>query len=368
MEKLKFLIVGLGNQGTFYARLFLEGKIKNGELAAVCDADKARIAAFSDRFSFGGKTYLDYRSAYEDGGFNAVIVATPHYSHAEIVTFFLDRNVNVLCDKPAGVYAKQVEAMNESARRSKATFSMMFNQRTSPVYALMRQMIASGKLGKVTRVVWQITDWFRTESYYKSGGWRATWKGEGGGVLINQCPHQLDLLVYILGKLPKAVNAFCGYGKWHDVEVEDDVTAYMEYDDGATGVFIATTGEAPGKNLLEISGTLGRLVCENGTQLTFYKNEIDSLVFSKTSEQGFSKPNVERVQLKPQGDNAQHVGIINNFTNAVLGLETLFVDGTEGILSVQLMNAMELSGWEGGKRVSIPVDPDEYLKKLNKLR
>ena len=279
----------------------------------------------------------------------------------------LKRGIHVICEKPAGVYAKQVKEMNEAAAKSNALFGMMFNQRTNCLYRKMKELIAAGELGQLQRITWIITNWFRTQGYYDSGSWRATWTGEGGGVLINQCPHQLDLVQWIVGELPVAVNGFCHYGKWHDIEVEDDVTAYLRYANGATGVFITTTGEAPGTNRLEISGTKGKLVCD-GETLQWYRNDADSMEFSRNSQPGFGGINTECIEVETDGKNPQHSGIINNFANAILGLEPLFVDGRDGIAGVELMNAIEYSGWLGGVEVSFPVDEDAYLAKLNEYR
>jgi len=228
-------------------------------------------------------------------------------------------------------------------------------------------MIRAGEIGEIQRVTWIITDWFRTEYYYESGDWRATWNGEGGGVLINQCPHQLDLVQWVVGMLPKSVSGFCQYGKWHDIEVEDDVTAFFEYENGATGMFITTTGETPGTNRFEVSGTKGKLLCENN-ELYFVKNETDSRIFAKEAEVFFGRPKNEKILVETDGQYPQHTGIINNFTAALLGTEELFVSGTDGIAGVELMNAIEYSGWLGGKRVSLPVDEDAYLAMLNEHR
>jgi predicted dehydrogenase len=231
----------------------------------------------------------------------------------------------------------------------------------------MREIIASGGIGKLQRFTWIVTNWYRTQSYYESGGWRATWAGEGGGVLINQCPHQLDLLQWVLGAMPVSVRAVCEYGKWHDIEVEDDVTAFLRFESGATGVFITTTGETPGTNRFEVSGTGGKLLCENDC-IKYYKNRCDSIEFSLTSDKGFATPGCDLVLDEPRGANPQHLGIINNFANAVLGLEPLFIDGREGIRGVELMNAIELSGWKSGAEVTLPVDEEEYLDYLNRFR
>lgn len=370
MDKVRFGVIGLGNQGRNYILgLFDGGKIvPEGVVTAACDYNPAKIDALKNDTLNKDITYFsDYKEMLDSGLCDVILVETPHYQHPEIVMACLDRGLNVICDKPAGVYTKQVREMNEFAKGKNAHFAMMFNQRTNCVYRKMKEIIAQGGIGDIQRVNWVITNWFRTQQYYDSGSWRATWAGEGGGVLINQCPHQLDLVQWVVGKLPVKVNGFCKYGKWHDVEVEDEVTAYFEYDNGATGVFITTTGEAPGVNRFEVSGTMGRLVVEDD-QLVWYKNDKDSQEFSKNALNGFSAPKVEKIIVETDGKNPQHQGIINNFINALLGKEEFFVEGTEGINGVELMNAIELSGWKGGAPVTIPVNEEEYLKELNERR
>ena len=374
MEKVRFGIIGLGNQGTSYTWLFDNGQIENGVISALCDIDGAKIDAMKEKrkaengAACSEVTYFeDYREMLDSGLCDAVLVETPHYFHPEMAIECLKRDINVVVEKPAGVYTKQVREMNEAASRSKALFGMMFNQRTDCLYRKMREIIAGGGIGSLQRVTWIITDWYRTQSYYDSGSWRATWDGEGGGVLFNQCPHQLDLVQWVVGASPVSVRGFLEYGKWHDVEVEDEATAFFTYANGATGMFITTTGEAPGSNRFEVSGTLGKLVCERG-ELTWYKNDTDSAEFSKTSENGFARPKVEIENVETDKNNPQHKGIINNFANAILGIEPLFVPGTDGIAGVELMNAIELSGWLGGKEVSLPVDEELYLTELNKRR
>ncbi len=250
-----------------------------------------------------------------------------------------------MCEKPAGVYTKAVREMNEAAEKSGKVFGMMFNQRTNCVYRKMREMVQNGQLGELKRVNWIITDWYRTQIYYDSGDWRATWDGEGGGVLLNQCPHQLDLLQWICG-LPKTVQAFCQEGKWHDIEVEDDVTAYLQFANGATGVFVTTTGDAPGTNRFEVTGTLGKLVCEND-KLTFWKLAQDEREFCRTATEGFAQPHCQQVQVETDGENPQHVGVLNAFAGKILHGTPLVAEGTEGIRGLTLSNAMHLSSWLG---------------------
>ncbi len=366
MDKVRFGVIGLGNQGSFYINsLFGGGEIEGGVVTAVCDINPDKIEAIRKAGKAeGAAEFTDYLKMLDSGLVDAVLVETPHYFHPEMVTECLKRNIHVICDKPAGVYTKQVREMNEAAASSGAMFCMMFNQRTNSLYIKMREMIADGAIGKIKRVTWKITDWFRTQTYYDSGSWRATWAGEGGGVLINQCPHQLDLVSWVVGENPKRVTAFCGYGKWHDVEVEDEVTAYFEYENGATGVFVTTTGEYPGTNRLEISGTKGKLLCEAG-KLEYFKNSEDSDEWIKTSDKAFAGPGMERTEVKTDGSNPQHAGVINMFIDALKNKKPAPVLGEEGINGVMLMNAIELSGWLN-KTVELPVDEELYLSELNK--
>ena len=371
MKTVRYGIIGLGAQGTRYAiNIFEKGKAENAVLTAMCDINPEAIEIMKQKTANKDVEYFaDYIEMLDSGLCDAVLIEVPHYQHPEMVMECLKRDINVICEKPAGVYTAQVREMNEAAEKSNAVFGMMFNQRTNCIYRKMREMIAAGEIGEIQRVTWIITDWYRTQKYYNSGNWRASWEGEGGGVLINQSTHQLDLVQWVTGKLPVAVNGFCKYGKWHDVEIEDDVTAYFEYDNGATGVFITTTGEYPGTNRFEVSGTKGKLTCE-GETLVFSKNSIDSREYSINSAntQMFDSPTFEKIIVETDGKNPQHVGIINNFTNALLGCEELIAKGVDGIAGVELMNAIELSGWHSGARVTLPVDEKEYLDELNRHR
>ena len=260
---------------------------------------------------------------------DAVIVAVPHYQHPELTIYGLQHGLHVLCEKPAGVYTKQVREMIEVSEKSDKVFAMMFNQRTNCVYRKMHELVHSGELGAIKRVNWIITDWYRTQIYYDSGAWRATWNGEGGGVLLNQCPHQLDLLTWICG-VPTKVRAFCHEGKWHDIEVEDDVTAYMEFENGATGVFVTTTGDAPGTNRFEIDLEMGKLVCEDD-KLILHRLAVNEREFCKTATDGFAKPECTVEEVETDGRNEQHVGVMNAFANKILGKGELVAPGREGI-------------------------------------
>ena len=365
MTKVRLGIIGVGNMGSGHAANILAGKCPEIELTAVADRREARRQWAKDTLPEGTAIFEEGSDLIQSGLCDAVHICTPHYQHPTLAMEAFAAGLHVMCEKPAGVYTKAVREMNEAAEKSGKVFAMMFNQRTNCVYRKMHEMVHSGQLGELKRVNWIITDWYRTQIYYDSGDWRATWEGEGGGVLLNQCPHQLDLLQWICG-LPKTVQAFCQEGKWHDIEVEDDVTAYLQFANGATGVFVTTTGDAPGTNRFEVTGTLGKLVCEND-KLTFWKLAQDEREFCRTATEGFAQPQCQQVEVETDGENPQHVGVLNAFAGKILHGTPLVAEGTEGLGGLTLSNAMHLSSWLG-RAVDILFDEELFLSELNKRR
>lgn len=365
MTKVRLGIIGVGNMGSGHAANILAGKCPEIELTAVADRREARRQWAKDTLPEGTAIFEEGSDLIQSGLCDAVHICTPHYQHPTLAMEAFAAGLHVMCEKPAGVYTKAVREMNEAAEKSGKVFAMMFNQRTNCVYRKMHEMVHSGQLGELKRVNWIITDWYRTQIYYDSGDWRATWEGEGGGVLLNQCPHQLDLLQWICG-LPKTVQAFCQEGKWHDIEVEDDVTAYLQFANGATGVFVTTTGDAPGTNRFEVTGTLGKLVCEND-KLIFWKLAQDEREFCRTATEGFAQPQCQQVEVETDGENLQHVGVLNAFAGKILHGTPLVAEGTEGLGGLTLSNAMHLSSWLG-RAVDIPFDEELFLSELNKRR
>ena len=365
MDKVRFGIVGCGNMGTGHAKNFREGKIENGVLTAVCDINPNKFNRFKENFGDSISYFNSAEDMYKSGLCDCVMICTPHYSHPELSILALDCGLHCIVEKPAGVYTLQVKEMLARAEKSDKILGIMFNQRTNPAFKTMKKMIADGKIGDIKRTNWIITDWYRTQYYYDTGAWRATWAGEGGGVLYNQAPHQLDLFQWIVGMSPSKVHAFCHYGKWHDIEVEDDVTCYVEYPNGATGVFITTTADAPGTNRFEVTGTLGTLIFESDK--LYYKQLLkDERVHCKEATKGFETPEtLPTVEIELEGDNPQHVGITNNIANAILGLEPIYAPAKDGLAGVQLANAMHLSSWLG-KEVSLPIDDELFYEELKK--
>ncbi len=364
METVRMGVIGIGGMGSNHCRQIAAGNIPGMVLTAVADVRESRREwakkELPDAVVFdSGEALLD------SGTVDAVLIATPHYFHPYFAIEAMKRGLHVLSEKPAGVYTKQVREMNRQADQSNVVFGLMFNQRTSPVYRKMREIVQGGEYGAVKRVNWIITDWYRTQAYYDSGDWRATWDGEGGGVLLNQCPHNLDLLQWICG-MPSSVQAFCNEGRWHHIEVEDDVTAYLEYPNGATGVFITSTGDAPGTNRFEIDLERAKIVSEHG-KLTMYVLEENEREFCFTSKEGFAQPKGEWITVETPGENTQHNGVLAAFASAILNGTELVAKGQEGIYGLTLSNAMHLSGWLG-KKIELPLDEDLFLSELNKRR
>ncbi len=363
MNKLRLGIIGIGNMGSSHINNILSGKCPDIEVAAVADIDPARLKWAAENLPETVAKFDDAESMLDSNTIDAAIVAVPHYLHPKYAIACIKRGLHVMVEKPAGVYTKQVREMNEAAKNADVVFGMMFNQRTDHIYRKMHEIVHSGELGQIRRTNWIITNWYRPQAYYDSGSWRATWSGEGGGVLLNQCPHNLDLWQWICG-MPVKINAHLHFGKWHDIEVEDDVTAYVEYANGATGVFVTSTADTPGTNRFEITLEKGKLLSENN-KLFMWKLEQSEPEFSKTNKQAFGSPKAEFSQVETDGKSEQHVGVLNAFASAVLHGKKLIAGGEEGINSLTLSNAMHLSAWLK-KEIELPFDENLFYDELTK--
>ena len=354
-------IIGMGNIGKYHADYLLRGQVTRAQLTAVADA----LAPLEPWAAKGLRTFQDGGELIQSGAVDAVLIATPHYQHTTLGIAALEAGLHVMVEKPVSVHKADAERLIAAhARHPKQVFAAMFQLRTEPRYLKMKKLISEGELGELVRVSWIITDWFRTEIYYASGGWRATWKGEGGGVLLNQCPHNLDILAWLCG-LPARVRGFCQLGRYHQIEVEDNVTAYLEWASGATGVFITSTGEAPGTNRFEICGTRGKLVLENN-RLTFTRNETDMVAFSQAAKAGFARPDVWHVEVPFDNAPAQHATLTQNLVDAILDGAPLIAPAAEGLHSVELANASLYSSLTG-QTVELPLDGAAYERKLQGL-
>lgn len=354
-------IIGCGNMGTSHMKNMLAGCMPEFELTAVADLKEARRQAALEMFP-NVKVYNDGSELIASGEVDAVLVATPHYLHPTYAIEALNAGLHVMIEKPAGVYTKQVEEMNEVAAKSDKSFAIMFNQRTNPCYIKLREMLQGGQYGEIKRVNWIITDWYRTQSYYDSGDWRATWSGEGGGVLLNQCPHQLDLWQWLCG-MPCKVRGFLHEGKWHNIEVEDDVTIYVDYPNGATGVFITTTGDYPGTNRLEITLDKAKIVCMNN-KLEVIELAQSCQEFCDTAGEGFGRIDTTTYTITPDpAPWPQHVQVMTQFGDNILRGGELVGRGEEGINGLTISNCAHLSSWLD-KTVELPIDKELYFKQL----
>ncbi len=362
MNKVRLGIIGMGNIGKHHAGYLLEGKVQRCELVAVCSTSPQKLQPYEDR---GLKIFDNAGKLIQSREVEAVIVATPHYEHTPIGIAALEAGLHLMVEKPISAHKADAERLIAVAKKQpQLKFSGMFQLRVEPRYQKLQKLIQSGDLGEIVRMSWLITDWFRTEAYYASGGWRATWKGEGGGVLLNQCLHNLDLIAWLLGR-PKSVRGFCQLGRYHQIEVEDNVTAYLEYPNGATGIFVTSTGETPGTSRLEIAGTRGKAVIENH-KLAFTRNEVDMIEWNRTAKVGFSKPDVWNVEIPIDNAPAPHATLMQNFVDAILDGTPLLVPGEEGLHSVELANVMLYSSLIG-QTVELPMDGAAFEKKLQQL-
>ncbi len=353
-------VIGVGNMGSWHARSLQAGKVARCRLAAVCDTNPAALAPYSaiPRFADSGKLV-------RSGEVDAVIIATPHFLHVPIALDAVKRGIHVLTEKPVAVTRADVLRLGAARRKArKVVVAAMFQMRTSELYRKIKWILEHKELGTLRRIQWTVTDWFRTNAYYASGGWRATWKGEGGGLLVNQCVHNLDIWQWLFG-MPDLVRAWCGFGRYHPIEVEDDVTAYFSYRGGLTGTFITSSGEAPGVNRLEITGDRGTLLYAND-RLTMRRNETPAAEFCRTSPRAYEAPDTWFARIPVRPGHGDHAIIVRNFVDAIIDGKRLIAPAEEGANQAELSNAITLSALEN-RDVSLPMPPARYEKVLRGL-
>ncbi|MBU8915746.1 Gfo/Idh/MocA family oxidoreductase [Neobacillus sp. 114] len=374
MVQVKVGIIGLGAQGNAYAEFISAGKVKNMVLGALCATSATKKEMAAEKFP-GVPFYQDYTELLESGNVDAVIICTPHYLHPEMGIEAIKRDVHVLIEKPAGIYTKQVKELNEiAAAKPEIKVGILFNQRTNPLYQKVKEIIDNGEIGGIRRANWMITTSWRPQGYYEQNEWRATWGGEGGGILVNQAPHQLDLFQWICG-MPKKVYSNVKFGYQRNIAVEDDVTAVFDYGNGATGVFIACTHDVMGTDRFEILGDKGKIVVDDSKKVTIkrlYKSESE-MSASLTQEEvanifkhGYLGDIYKEEVLEFNSVwGGQHTAAMENFASSILEDTPLLAPCNDGINQVELANAMHLSTWLG-KEVELPVDEELFLAELNK--
>lgn len=363
MKMVRAGVIGLGNMGSAHAACLASHRIEGMELAAICDIEAAKREFYMAKYP-NIPCFSDYTEMLDSGKVDAVIVAVPHRLHALIAEAAFKRDLHVLVEKPVDITVSAARRLNDLAEKSDRVFGIMLNQRTNPLFRKARDMVQSGQLGELKRSVWIVTNWYRSQAYYDSGDWRATWAGEGGGVLLNQAPHNLDLWQWICG-MPQSLWASCSVAKYHHIEVEDDAVITARYPNGATGIFITSTGEYPGTNRLEISGDLGKLVLENGV-LKWWKLKTSEQKVRYTAAESFPQIETEYTEIKQEEPETAHAGILQNFANAVLRGEPLLAPGTDGISELMISNAAYLSSWTGNREIALPIDGAEFDRELAK--
>lgn len=357
METVRLGIVGLGNMGKAHLANIRAGKVPGLRVTALCESVGTLPAQLE-----GEHPFTDVSAMIKSGRIDAILICTPHFSHTTIGIEALQNGLHVLVEKPISVHKADCERLIAAHTDKSKIFAAMFNMRTNACFKKVKDLIDSGELGAIRRVHWEVTNWFRTNYYYATGGWRGTWKGEGGGVLMNQCPHNLDLFQWMFG-MPKTVRGFCQFGRFHEIEVEDDVTAVLQYDNGMTATFVTSTGEAPGVNKLEISAENGRLTVVDGTKIHFQRNRVPMSKFCMEAEAAFAMPESWHIDIPVADSGGQHVEILQNFTNAILKNEKLLSPAEEGIFSVELANSILLSTWQD-KAIELPMSSADYERIL----
>lgn len=362
MFEVRIGVIGIGNIGTAHAAALAAGEVEDAVLTAVCDMRSERLDFCKENFPKAMRFY-DYEELIDYDGVDAVIIAVPHRLHAEIAKAAFAKGKHVLIEKPEDISASAAAGLNEIAEKSNRVFAIMFQQRLNPVFKKAREIVKSGALGQLKRSVWIVTNWYRTQRYYDSGDWRASWLGEGGGVLLNQAPHNLDLWQWICG-MPDEITAFCDNGKYHNIEVEDDVTIYAKYPNGATGVFITSTGEYPGTNRFEIAGDLGKIVIENGA-LKWWKLPCSEREICFECEEGFPEIEMEYEEFRLEEPKTPHTNMITDFVKAIMSGKKVIAPGIEGINELSISNAAYLSSWKGNVPIKLPLEGDEFSRELS---
>ncbi len=362
MNQIRLGLVGCGGMGQAHLNMIKD--MPAFKIAAACDSFEANLTKVRDTYNV--KAFTTPEQLLDSGEVDAILIATPHYFHVPITIAAIERGIHVLCEKPLSVTAAESQrAIDAHAKNPKVVFAMMHQMRAEPRWQLVKKLLTSGELGQMLRINWIVTTWYRTQAYYNSGSWRATWAGEGGGVLLNQCPHQLDLLWWLAGS-PSKVTANVSLSKYHKIEVEDDVTAFLEYPNGATGVFVTSTGELAGTNRLEIVCDKGKIVVGNdGNNVEVFQSDISGRAFSDGTAEAWGKPTLTRAVYEC-GPSTGHKAAHLNFANAIQHGAPVLAPGAEGIHAVELGNAMIYSGLRK-TAATYPTDRPAFDKLLAEL-
>ncbi len=370
MKKVRYGIIGVGVQGKKYADLIQSGKMENSVLTALCTTSEEKKTKLEDEYQ-DVSVFLDYKDMIKSKEVDAIITTCPSQYHTEIARNALVMGVSVLNEKPAGINSRQVSNLNAIYKRFKSknnvSYGLVFNQRTNTIYQEIKKIIETKQLGDFRRINWIQNSWYRPKEYYESGFWRAKYSQEGGGLIINQAQHTLDLFYYMVG-LPKKVFAKTLLGYQRDITTDSDVSVIFEYENGATGNYVSCTHDMMGTDRLEIDLSGGKIIVENEqcTIYTFFKDEKEvNLTYSNAEYKNIENIFIDKKIITNQNNapDKQYLMIIENFSNNILNGEPLIADGLDSGFSVQMSDAINLSNYYG-KELTIPVDEDDYLKFL----
>lgn len=354
MRAIRFAVVGTGNIGQQHINLLRSGDIKNAELVATVSRSGAAVAASVPHFS-------SLESLLDEDCCDAVLIATPTMDHVTAAQLAAERGLHVLLEKPLAMSVGQSQALIDSIP-SDIQFAVMLNQRFHPAYSAIKQLLNDGRIGSIQRYTWTMTAWYRPDVYYKVSRWRGTWPGEGGGLLINQCIHNLDIMQWLFG-LPDRLSAKVAFGRYHDIDVEDEVTAILEHDSGSVGLLQASSGEAPGFNRLEIIGDEGVITWDD-KELTLLKADQSVSEHCATTREMFGMPSFTRETVSLDEGVNQHARVVQNFVDALTQGSSLLTPASEGLGSLQLANGMLLSQWDD-TAIALPIDSHRYEQLLS---
>lgn len=371
--KVRLGIIGHGAEGGMYAKFIADGRVPEMEIGAICDILPEKKEAAD---AYGVPFFTDYIDMLESGTVDAIVTCVPHYLHPEMGIESLKRGIHTLLEKPVGVYTKQAREVIEFAEKTPdVKCGVFFNQRTNPLYKDIKALLDSGELGALRHTSWIITTWWRPQGYYNQSEWRATWGGEGGGVLVNQAPHQLDLWQWMCGA-PKSIFAKASYGFRRDIVVEDEVNVLADFGNGATGTFITCTNDLPGTDRLEILCDRGKIVVENSDTVTITRLKDDEQELSKGMSMAdvvalftgkLDRESLMTTETTPYESvwGGQHVEVLANFAAQILHDAEPLAPVADGIYGVRLANAIHLSSWTGSEVSLEDFDEDRYLDLLN---
>lgn len=351
---MRFGVVGYGNIGQAHVATLTGDAVERARLTGVVSGSDTPLPPGVTRYA----TLEDMLSA---DATDVVLIATPTMTHPNLGMAALAAGRHLVMEKPVAMSALQARRLIEAVPDG-VQAAVMLNQRYHPVYREIKNIVSAGDLGRVVRFNWIMTGWYRPDVYFLVSSWRGTWPGEGGGALLNQCIHNLDVLQWVLG-LPESVVADVRFGKFHEIDVEDEVTAMLSYADGATGVVVASTGEAPGINRLDIVGDRGTLSFD-GERLSVEISQQSVSEHCASTHEMFGVPEFVKQEVPVRAELNQHACVLQDVVDAVLDGSTLATPLAEGVGSVELANAMLLSAWEE-RRVSLPLDAEHYQSGLD---